>query len=952
MARAPAGDARHREPFHLDVEDLVPGALRVLSFKGREAMNAVYAFEVLVAAEDADERTMEETLGRPATLLCDGVDPLPQRFHGVIGAVASEGVRERGLPLFRLRIVPKMALLERRFTSRIFQDSTVTQIVDAVLAPHGVRRRWDLARTLPTRVYCVQYHETDLAFVLRMLAEEGIFFRFDHDEVDAGSAGSRELLVLGDAAARVPPIAGRDRLPLREDMAGGALRAEGAYVTTFHSRRVIAATQALLRDYDFVHPRHEQRSLTEPLVRSWPTELDGRLPDATGVYEHKMEYEEPDLEPHDAKRYLEQLRASSTVHEGESGCVRLRPGRTLELAETDSTRLDGRYCLTRVHHEARAPEVAGKDTIYVNRFECVRAEIPFRPPRPERRLRQVTETAAVVGPAGEEIYADPYGRIKVQFHWDLDGKSNEHSSCWMRVSQPWAGPAWGHQFIPRIGMEVIVTFLGGDLDRPLVTGCVYNAINTPSFPIPAEVTRSGIVTRSTPGGEGYNELSFEDAKGSEQIRLRAERNFDEEVVVDHTMIVGRDQSIQVQGNQSNVITGAQSTAVTGGCTLAVEGPLSISTESDRTDVVEGDFSSDVTGNATSRVGGTRIDTVEGEYLLVCEGDLTETIAGNATRHIGTAEVPTIGEVHSYGDYVVSSNRNIRVIADTSITLQCGESSIELTPDGIRLRGRDIRTIATELASMQSSGPSIVASGDIEIAAKEVHIFGEEARLSLTRDATLTGEKTIVVGGGAGLGLAGSATLAGGKVIVATKGSSLVLDADAKLDGANVKLNCGGAGGGVSAEDRDPKQLITPKESPKKPLNLRVLDSAMEPIKGKRYVLTVEGQRFEDVTGGDGELTAEVPEAAAVGQLTVWPEAYPEGPTLRWKVVIHDLPKPNTPAGARVRLTNLAYYVGPPVETIDERLEQSIKQFQSDNELPVTGTLDAMTVVTLMEVHGH
>ena len=350
-----------------------------------------------------------------------------------------------------------------------------------MLAPHGVQRRWDLTRALPTRVYCVQHHESDLAFVLRMLAEEGIFFRFDHPEVDGASALSREVLVLSDAAEKVPPIAGVDRLPFRESIDGEALRSDDAFVSSFRSRRIVAATQVLLRDFDFVHPRYEQRSLTEPLVRSARPDLDGRLPSSLGVYEHKMEYEEPDLEGHDSARYLEQLRASSTMHDGESRCVRLRPGRAFSLAESDPPRLDGRYTVTRVEHEGRAPELApgSESGVYRNRFSSVRAEVPYRPGRPERRIRQVTETATVVGPAREEIHADAHGRVKVQFHWDLDGKANERSSCWIRVSQPWAGPGWGHQFIPRIGMEVVVTFLGGDLDRPLITGTVYNAVNSP-----------------------------------------------------------------------------------------------------------------------------------------------------------------------------------------------------------------------------------------------------------------------------------------------------------------------------------------------------------------------------------------------------------------------------------------------------------------------------------------
>jgi len=335
-----------REPFELDVEDV--GALRVLSFSGHEAMNAIGVFDVLIAAPDLDDRAVREMMGRPATLLVEGVDTLAQRFHGVVAAVAGQGRRERGIPLFRMRLVPAVALLAHRVTCRIFQELTTREIVDSVLAPHGIERRWDLSRSLPKRPYCVQYHESDLAFVMRMLAEDGIFFRFDHPTVDGARATSRDVLVLSDAAEKVLAIEGGERLPLRESIDGSALRADDAHISSFHACSEVAPDQALLRDFDFIHPRFEQRSLSVPLARSAPADLGGRLPGRLGVYEHKMEYEEPDLQPADAGRYLEQLRASSATFEGESRTARLRPGRSFILTEAAPAGGDARCTVTRV----------------------------------------------------------------------------------------------------------------------------------------------------------------------------------------------------------------------------------------------------------------------------------------------------------------------------------------------------------------------------------------------------------------------------------------------------------------------------------------------------------------------------------------------------------------------------------------------------------------------------
>jgi len=373
-----------------------------------------------------------------------------------------------------------------------------------------------------------------------------------------------------------------------------------------------------------------------------------------------------------------------------------------------------------------------------------------------------------------------------------------------------------------------------------------------------------------------------------------------------------------------------------------------------THVVHGDHTEEVVGNQNRSIGGTRTETVEGDALQTVRGMLGETIEGPAVRHIGTSDEPQSGEVFAYGSYLVAAGETVRIRAETSVVLECGESSIELTPDGIRLRGRDIRTIATELASMQSkgsTGPSLIATDQIEIAASEIHLFGEDSRLSLTKEAELTsGKKTVVMGGGAGLGLAGGATLAGGKVIVAGKGATLVLDAEAKLDGAMVKLNCGGEGGGVSAEDRDPKKLDTPRDVVMKHVNVRVYDESLVPMRERPYALTVLGRVISGVTSATGDVDAEVPEEAQVGQLTVW-EEYPEGERLQWKVNFEPpLPPPHRPPGARIRLANLGYYQGPPVEEMDDRLRQAVQRFQQDVELPPTGELEPLTVYRLLVVH--
>jgi len=951
------------QPFELTVGSYGPASIRVLSFGGREEMNGLYAFDVILALLDAgDARFEDEALGATASLALLVPDSAPQLVHGIVASVQAEGRTQRGLPAFRLRLVPRLFLLGKCVTSRIFQDMTVVEIVDAVLQQHGITRAWRLVGRHPKRAYCVQHHESDLAFITRMLAEEGIFFHFEHSpsalEPSAGAprpgaGASAEVLVLGDSAEVYTPIDGPEDLSFRPAPSGGALTIEESHVTAFRSRTSLEPTDVLLRDFDFTRPSLDLRSTADA------AELAGgssglRLP-AIRVYEHHGGSEEADVLKASARTYLEQFRTTAREQDGESLCRRLRPGRVFSLAEHDLERLNRRYVVTRVEHTGVAPEVRGGDDVpvYRSRFGCVPDEVPFRPPRPSRVPRQVVETAIVVGPEGQEIHTDAHGRVKVQFHWDLEGECNQHSSCWIRVAQPWAGSTWGFQFLPRVGMEVVVTFVGGDLDRPLVTGCVYNALNPPSHLLPAEATRSGLRTQTTPGGGGYNELTFDDRRDAEQVYLRAQRNLDEVVLADHTSDVGGSRTARIAGDHATTVQGSQSTTVAGSRTVIAEGPLATTTRAQRADVTEGDHTAAVAGNRTSRVGGTSMDQVEGEAVTLVREGYSLRVEGDASVHVGSTERPSSADFYAYGDHAIGAGRCIRLRADDAIVLECGESTIEMTKDGIRIESRSIKINGIETATMKGKGPALTLTDEIEIAAKVINLYGEDSMLSLRKDATLKGAQAVVHGGGAGLGLAGTATLAGSVVkLSAEAGASALLDANANMDGALVKLNCGGSGGWIGAPGGRPRPSAEANERPTKPLKIRLLDAHMNPYRSKKYILVVAGERFEDVTDEEGNLSAEVPAHAELGSLTLWVGEFPTGQRVHWKVRIEALPPPNTPSGARVRLTNLGYYLGPPVESLDDELRAAIRQFQVDHGLQPDGELDEPTVATLTHRHGH
>ena len=325
------------------------------------------------------------------------------------------------------------------------------------------------------------------------------------------------------------------------------------------------------------------------------------------VYEHHSPFLFPKwaFGSDEAPRILRQKRRRASIATGEGGCSDLCPGHRFVLDGHPASQLDGSYVVTSVEHRGETHPAEGKPwTVYWNTFECAPAVMTYVPPRPKRKSVQVSLTALVVGPPGEEIHVDEKGQIKVQFHWDRDGRYDGQSSCWIRTMHPWGGAAWGHQFIPRVGMEVVVSFEGGDPDKPMVLGSLYNGTHPLPFKLPADKTRSGIRTRSTPGGQGHNELSFEDAAGREQVYVHAQKNLDEIVENDHFTEVRRDQKQNVLGNQIETVNREQQLTVLQDRAVNVSGSQRTIVRQNRSSSVGIDDRGQVGGNASLGVGGT------------------------------------------------------------------------------------------------------------------------------------------------------------------------------------------------------------------------------------------------------------------------------------------------------------------------------------------------------------
>ncbi|WP_224363353.1 type VI secretion system tip protein TssI/VgrG [Hyalangium versicolor] len=458
------GEETRRIAFEFQGGPYTSQDLAVTAFSGREELSRAFAFTVELAATGQTAIQPQELLAQQVLLsLHDRVNGASRFVHGMIGRVEALGERQ-GRMRYRVLLVPDFWKLRHVRRSRIFQQKSVPEIVQQVLGDAGIAHGARLEGSYSPREFCVQYRESDFDFVSRLLESEGIFFFFEHTE-DA------HTLVLGDGANSHTPIPGESRLPFREST--GAEGDEEHVLALERAARVRPGV-AVLRDFNFVQPSMDLTAKKQAANAN--TELE--------VYDSPGKYEEPGVGRDLAQVRLEELRHDTERCDGECSSVRLLPGCTFTLTEHPDATFEGDYLLVSVEH-------SGGHAAYQSRFHAIPAAVPYRPPRlTQRPTIAGAQTAIVVGPPGEEIHTDEHGRIKVRFHWDREAPGDDKSSCWIRVSQAWAGAGWGALYLPRIGQEVIVRFLEGDPDRPLVTGTVYNGERARCAPTPAPVAEA------------------------------------------------------------------------------------------------------------------------------------------------------------------------------------------------------------------------------------------------------------------------------------------------------------------------------------------------------------------------------------------------------------------------------------------------------------------------------
>ena len=855
LGGAPASTGT-RATFELSVGPFAGRALDVVSFVGREAISKLFAFDVLVVANEGEDLLDRALIGLPATFTMQVAGETSRIVQGIIASVQTSGhTIYRGKRAFELRVVPRLWRLKKRITSRIFQDHTVPEIIGLVLDGAGVPHAERLLLSYEKRAYCVQYQESDFAFIARIAAEEGIFWYFEQPvgaaiSGAASALGLVETVVFADnsrgyvaiqsgvevdvsvglggvsAFASAGPGVG-DSLHLR--LRDGALSAKvsGDDVSRFALRQSLRSSSVLLHDYDFQRPQHARRAEghVDPLDASLSIRASGAL-EATAasmanattgaastvltdlvtgdleVYGHRGEYDGPDVDPDRARVHLEQHRARGLVGTGESTCRRMAAGYRFWLDAEDVPALEREYAITLVRHEGHSPELTTRSAsgqalqTYSNRFECVPRETSARPRRPKRRIQNVLESGVVVGPASDDIYTDQYGRVKVQFHWDREGKRNEHSSSWIRVVQGWAGASFGLQFVPRIGMEVMVSFLAGDQDCPVVTGCVYNATHPAPFLLPADKTRSGLRTQSSPGGGGSNELSFEDEKTREQIYLHAQRDLDEVVERNHTLSVGGDEVMRVAGLQSLSVGRDQTETVQGNVTRTISKDETTNLVGNRMDVVGGNADVRVAGELNTRVGRERRE-ITGRGDLTLADDYTVRVKGCYTTIVGRNDAKRSYVLRVEGTGQLSSSGVMEIDAEKGLTLRCGKSFIKISADKIELVAPSV--------SVKGEGGGIVVDDDLKLNVK------------------------------------GDAILKAKSLLVKTEEASMSLKTDVQIDGKKILLNSPDLA-------KDP---VADKSPP--PTSIQMKDQSGKPLAYQRFVIAMgDGSEYSGILDGEGK----------------------------------------------------------------------------------------------------
>ncbi len=646
------------------------------AFSGREAVSEIFSYRLDVLSVRADIAP-DEIVGKNISFLVRTADGSDRYFNGHVQAI-SGGESEGGqLRRYYLDVVPWLWFLTRTTDCRIFQEISAPDIIEQIFGDLNFSDyRLELQGNHPEREYCVQYRESDFAFVSRLMEEEGMFYFFTHEQ-------GKHTLVLTDHKAT-------HKFCPEKEIQFNRGNLEEDHISHWEHRWEFRTGKWAQTDYNFKKSSTSLMTKTSTLM-SVPKVKDYEAYEYPGLY-----YVKGDGEPL-TKLRMEMDEAGFDTVSAASTCRSLYAGGKFTLSKHATPQEEGgTWTITGIEHHAHCPvQLAGGargEQSYDNAFTCMPDSVVYRPPlSTPKPVIHGLQTAVVTGPAGEEIYPDEFGRVKVQFHWDREGQKDEQTTIWIRVAHHIAGKNWGFHGLPRIGQEVVVAFEEGDPDRPLIIGSVYNDEHMPPYEYPAEKTKTGFKSRSSKNGStsNFNEIRFEDRKGEEEVYIHAEKDQKNVVENDETTSVGHDRKEDVGNDETISIGNDRSESVGKNERITIGENRTESVGKDESITIGENRTESVTKDESITIGKNRKESVGKNETVQVADDRTHQIGKNDTLDVG---------------------KNIMIKAGDQIVLKTGSASITMKKDGtINIKGKDITVEGSGKINMKASG-NIVMKG--------------------------------------------------------------------------------------------------------------------------------------------------------------------------------------------------------------------------------------------------
>jgi type VI secretion system secreted protein VgrG len=679
-------------------------AIQLVQFHGEEALSRLFHFELALISENA-KIVPEDIVGMNVSFSVDCDDGSQRYFNGFVERFAAGDEDVKGVRSYRAVVVPWLWFLTQTTNCRIFQEMTVVEIIEKIFKDLGFTdfETSKVGGTHPKREYCVQYRESDFEFVSRLMEEEGIFYYFKHEN-------AKHTLVMADQSSAYATCK-ESTIDFPRDASN--TRGITAHIQSWEHQYQFRTGAWAHTDYDFKKPKTR-------LMTTEKTVMKFRNVKNFERYDYPGEYAEKGIGAPLARIRMEELEIEHNLVVGTSGCKSFSPGHSFSIGRHRAKTEEGKsFVVRKIIHDARdasyeTGEASGID--YINEFECFPSTATFRPARiTPKPVMRGCQTAVVTGPPDEEIYPDEFGRVKVQFHWDREGQYNDKSSCWIRVSQMHAGKGWGYMDLPRIDEEVIVDFLEGDPDQPIIIGRVYNGLNKPPFELPAQKTRRGNSTK-TYKGAGYNEMSMDDTPGKEQIRIHGQydmnsvvehdethtihNNRTKTVDVDETSKIGNNQEITVLNNQTVSVANNQKIQVDNDRIKTVSNNESTQIGSNRSELVGSNESVSIGANRSLNVAASNSEVIGANDSRAVGANQTESVGSNRTSNIGSMSSESVGLIRhlSVGmsdtvsagiSHDLSAGLTVTISAGLTLTLSGPGGSIEIGPSGIVIDGKTV-----------------------------------------------------------------------------------------------------------------------------------------------------------------------------------------------------------------------------------------------------------------------